>query len=126
LFITWGFFLLSSSKNFKGQLLFNIIISAGFLLGLVLFGKFTSRFLIFTVGELAVIMFILRKGTVLTPQKQTGNYSLFAKTSSLLIFSCLIDNLISQWDRIILAEMVDKIATAQFFAFSTAGSPCKC
>ena len=107
--------------NFKLCLIFFVVISAGYLVGLVFYFFTGLWFLIFITGELAGVLYIVLKGDIFKPEKRSKNTRKLLMAILTLCVSSLITSSIENLDRIMLREIVGASAVSIYYAVSLIG-----
>lgn len=105
---------------FKGYLIYFIIISVGYLVGLAIFSVLHIWLVIFFVGEVAAIVYVWKNGHVLRFEKTTGAISKLWIPTTLLIISYLFSST-TYLDRVIIQPMLGSEAVTRFYAISFVG-----
>lgn len=110
-------------KNFLGYLLYYIILSFGYVVGLLLQFIYQSWFLVFVTGEVFALVFVTiiylcNKNNI---SKSPSAFKPFFKEAILLILSFLIYSVSLNLDRIMLKEMVGELAVTQYYVASLIG-----
>lgn len=108
--------------NYKKYFINYIILSLGYLLGYGLFLAVDNWFLIFLVGEILYITYIVCTGTIFKDFLKAGKYFQIALSKgSVLVFSYFITNLTLNIDRVALKYLVGDLAVTQYYAASLIG-----
>ena len=108
--------------NYKKYFIFYVVLSAGYLLGLLLFYLTNSWYVVFLVGEVCAILFIVWKGTSYKkPLALSENYKDVFRASFILSLSYLLSNAMMNIDRIVLMNVVGSDAVAQYYVLSLIG-----
>lgn len=108
--------------NYKKQFIFYMILSIGYLLGLLLFWLTERWELVYILGECSAVFFVVITGHI---YKNLHNYSakrnLILKNSFTLALNYLITNLMLNLDRIVLLRFVGNEAVSQYYVLSLMG-----
>lgn len=111
--------------NYKGFLLYYVIITAGYCVGLLVF-KFVSEewMLTFIAGEAAAVIFVLFHGNIFKGKKLLSPSAEFGKTmksSSILSATNLLTSIAFQSDKIILGIVSGGEAVTTFYVATLLG-----
>jgi len=107
--------------NFKLCLVFFSILSVGYLVGAAVFTVTSQWYYVFLVGEAAVVIVFMLRGTIFKPETRTGNIPLIAKATASLGFSYLLVEITTNADRLILKNFIDAEAVSLFYVVSLIG-----
>ena len=105
---------------FKGYLIYFLILSAGYLLGLGLFQVWEHWLVIFVVGEVAAILFVVFRGSVLRMQKPGPMFRKLFWPTTVLIISYLL-SATSYLDRVLIQPILGSVAVSEYYAISLVG-----
>ena len=108
--------------NYKRQFVFYMILSVGYLLGLLLFW-FSGRWeLVYILGECSAVLFVAATGHIYNKlQNYSEKRNLVLKNSFTLALNYLITNLMLNLDRIVLLRFVGNEAVSQYYVLSLMG-----
>ena len=107
--------------DFKLCLIFFSILSAGYLVGAAVFTVTNQWYYIFLMGEAAVVLVFMVRGTIFKPEKRTKNIPFIAKATTSLVFSYLMVEITTNADRLILKNFIDAEAVSLFYVVSLIG-----
>lgn len=107
--------------NFKICLIFFLFISAGYLLGALLYYITGLWYLIFIPGELAGVLYIAVKGSIFKRDKRTKNTKKLFMSVITLCASSAITYTIENLDRIILLNFIGAKAVSVYYTVSLIG-----
>lgn len=107
--------------NFKICLVFFLFISAGYLLGAVLYYFTNLWYLIFITGELAGVLYIMIKGSIFKPERRSKNTKKLTIAVLTLCASSVITYTIENLDRIILLNFIGPASVSTYYAVSLIG-----
>ena len=108
--------------NYKKYLIYYLIISAGYLIGIFLFKFINNWFIVFLLAEVAAVVYSLFKNTIYQkPFESSQNGKQVFKSASILACSYLVYNLITNADRIILLNIIGNIAVSEYYVVSLIG-----
>ncbi len=107
--------------NFKICLIFFLTISAGYLIGTVLYFFTGLWYLIFITGELAGVFYIVIRGSIFRPEKCSDNVKRLSVAVVTLCASSVITYTIENLDRIILLNFIGAKAVSVYYAVSLIG-----
>lgn len=105
------------SLHFKGYLYYFIILSAGYLVGLVPFNLTHQWLFIFTLGEIAAVAYVALKGSVFRFKKPGPMLRKLWLPTTLLVFSYLLSST-SYLDRVVIMSILGNLAVSQYYAVS--------
>ncbi|WP_373155543.1 lipopolysaccharide biosynthesis protein [Clostridium sp. AUH-JLR23] len=110
------------SLNYKKQCIFYLIISAGYLLGIVIF-LFTFEWAyIMILGDLLGFIYIKYTGNILKTKKEcTIITKKIFKTSTVLSGSYFLTNSMLNLDRFILSAFLNEVAVSNYYVLSLFG-----
>ena len=109
--------------NYRGFFFYYIIITAGYIVGIVLY-QFCHRWVfIFICGELAGLLFVFFKGTIFKRPfwKHSKQFPQNVKMMSSLSTSYLLSDFVSYTDRLMLSLLVSDAAAAHFYIATLVG-----
>lgn len=109
------------SLNFRICLVFFCVISAGYLVGTLLYCLTEQWYLIFITGELAGVLYIVCKGRIFKPEPRSENTAKLTKAVLILCVSSLLTYSLENLDRIILINLIDATAVSVYYAVSLVG-----
>lgn len=108
--------------NYQRYFIYYAIISAGYLLGLVLYYITGIWYLVFLIGESAGIAYLAVKGTVFRRfWHRSGSFSVAFQRGGFLVFSYLVTNLTLNIDRVALKYFIGDLAVTQYYVVSLIG-----
>ena len=107
--------------NFKMCLIFFLIISAGYLIGTLLYFFTGLWYLIFITGELAGVFYIVLRGSIFKPEKRSENTKKLTVAVLTLCASSAITYTIENLDRIVLLNFIGAKAVSIYYAVSLIG-----
>lgn len=107
--------------NFKLCLIFFLFISAGYLIGTVLYLFTGLWYTIFITGELAGVLYIFIRGSIFKPEKRTRNTQKLTIAVLTLCTSSLITYTMENLDRIILLNFIGASAVSIYYTVSLIG-----
>ncbi len=92
------------STNFFRFMVFYLLLSAGYLVGILVFRATKLWLLALLLGELLAIVYVFVRGTIFRPPffKKTTTFRPVTVSVVLVVFSYLLDNITAQADRILL------------------------
>lgn len=102
---------------FKGYLIYFLILSAGYLLGLIPFQFVHQWIYIFIFGEIAAVVFVLVRGSVFRPTKPSPMLKRLWLPTTLLVLSYLLSST-SYLDRVVIKTTLGDLAVSQYYAVS--------
>jgi len=105
---------------FKGYLIYFIILSAGYLLGLLLFQIWEHWLVIFATGEIAAVLFVVFRGSVFRPTKLGPQLKKLWVPTTLLIISYLCSST-AYLDRVLIQPILGSVAVSEYYAISLVG-----
>lgn len=103
--------------NFKGYLIYFIILSAGYVLGLIIFLFWRQWLVVFVIGEFAAVMYVVKKGTVLRFDGISSQLKKLIIPTSLLVFSFLLSGT-EFLDRLLIKPIMGSLAVTEYYAIS--------
>lgn len=110
--------------DFKKQFIFYLVLSIGYLLGLILFWETDQWYWVFIIGETLSVLYVLFTGSIFKRQDSQDledRFQQIFKSSILLSASYLLTNLLLNLDRFILLYMIDSDAVSQYYVLSLLG-----
>lgn len=107
--------------NYKKYFLYFAILTAGYILGAVIYAVTGQWVFIFLTGEVIATIYMLVKGTIFKREPRTENTGKVAKHILFLLMSYLVFEGITNADRMILKNMLDSRAVALFYVVSMIG-----
>ncbi len=103
------------SLHFRGYLIYFLILSAGYLLGLFPF-HFTHRWVhIFILGEILSVVYVVIRGSVFRSKKPSPMLKKLWLPTTLLVISYLL-SYTSYLDRVVIEATLGNLAVSQYFA----------
>lgn len=109
------------SLNYKSYFVYYLILSLGYLLGLVLWNLVPVWGIVFLLGEAACVAYCCAKGSIYRPMQYKGHLKDVAKLACQLIPSYILYNFVIQMDRILLRTLVDSSAVTIYYVASLLG-----
>lgn len=108
--------------NYKMYFLFYVLISAGYILGIVFFQGNAIWYIAFVPGELLAILFVIWKGGIYDhPFQCSENRKKIWKDVFIVALSYLISNFFLNIDRIVLLNILGGDAVTTFYTASVLG-----
>ena len=108
--------------NYKKYLIYYIVLSSGYLLGILIFYTTGNWEAVFVIGEAVVIVFALLSCTIYgKPFVYSENKKKVFSASMVLAVSYLLSNSMVQMDRILLMNFVDGESVSQYYVVSLIG-----
>lgn len=104
--------------KFRGYFIYYCIISLGYIIGLVLYFLTNIWLLIFIAGEASALLYSVIKGDIFKKQKPTCSQSIVVKTISLILLSTFIREAITQFDKVILMQLLSADSVTQYHIVS--------
>lgn len=105
---------------FKGYLIYFLILSAGYIAGLGLFLLVKNWLVIFATGEIAAVLFVVMKGSVLHLQRPTTELKKLWLPTTILIVSYLLSST-AYLDRVLIQPILGSVAVSEYYAVSMVG-----
>ncbi len=108
--------------NYKKQFTFYLILSVGYIVGLLVFLFIKKWEVIYILGETVAVLFVVFTGKIyknLGEYSSTKNYIL--KNSTMLAANYVITNLMLNLDRLMLLNMVNSEAVSKYYVLSLMG-----
>lgn len=103
--------------NFKGYLIYFLILSACYLLGLIPF-QFTHQWVhIFIFGEIASVLFVVAHGSVFRFTKLSPMFNKLWGSTTLLVIAYLL-SATSYLDRVVIKATIGDLEVSQYYAVS--------
>ena len=111
------------SLKFNKQFIFYLILSIGYVLGLLAFWKSEQWYWVFIIGETLAVLYVFVTGGVFRKQEEQTEARLneVLKKAATLAASYLLMNILLNLDRFILLYMVDSDAVSQYYVLSLLG-----
>ena len=97
---------------------YNIIISAGYIVGLGLYFITGQWLLIFVVGELLALVYSFFIGDIFKRQASTGHSRQINKNVLLILLSTLIRDGVTQFDKVMVEQIISPGAVTEYHAVS--------
>jgi len=107
--------------NFKGYFIYYLIISIGYLIGMILYFITDVWVLIFLVGELSALGYSIIKGNLFKREKAIGDVRYICENVGLVMFSLLIRDGVNQFDKVILKLLISAEIVTYYNALSVVG-----
>ena len=110
--------------DFKKQFVFYLVLSIGYVVGLLLFWMTKQWYWVFIIGETMAVLYVVFTGNIFGKQKGQeleNRFQQILKSSVLLSVSYLVTNLLLNLDRFILLYMIDSNAVSQYYVLSLLG-----
>lgn len=111
------------SLEFKKQFIFYLILSIGYVAGLLFFWKNEQWYWVFMIGETMAVGYVFLTGSVFRRQEQEteARFREVFKYACTLSGSYLLMNILMNLDRFILRYMIDSDAVSQYYVLSLLG-----
>ena len=110
------------SLYYKQYLIYYLVLTAGYLLGFVLYRVTGSWYLIFLTGEVLALLYVGITGSIFRNfWKRSAFFSLAFQRGSFLLLSYLVTNLTLNIDRLALNFLIDGTAVTQYYVVSLIG-----
>lgn len=107
--------------NFKGYLIYYIIVSAGYIFGFILFLLTDLWTLIFICGEGLAVLYVVIKGNIYKIQKPSDNIYKVSKLVVVLSISYILIFIVSQYFKFFLKWYFDSTAVTEYYVASFFG-----
>ncbi len=107
--------------NYKGMFLYYSAISAGYLIGVLIYPISESWLLTFLIGEVLCNVFLLITGNVYRPIRLSPTWKSFLHHSITLTGSYVVYNAVLNLDRVLLKGLIGSSAVTVFYVASLLG-----
>lgn len=108
--------------NYKRQFIFYLILSIGYVVGMVPMMLTNNWQIVFILGETAAVAFVVLKGDIYSKIRETSEKKVeVVKNSFTLSLNYLITNLMLNLDRMVLLNFVGSEAVSQYYVLSLMG-----
>ena len=109
------------SLNYRRYFVYYLILSIGYLLGLLLWDFFPVWMVPFLLGEIACVAFCIKNGKIYHPMRCTSEKKQICRLAIQLAPSYLLYNLVVQMDRIMLRTFIDSSSVTIYYVASLLG-----
>lgn len=108
--------------NYKKQFIFYLILSGGYIVGLLLF-LFSERWeYVYILGETAAVVFVIYTGKIYSGLNEySDKRNVILKNSATLAVNYIITNLMLNLDRMVLLNFVGNEAVSEYYVLSLMG-----
>lgn len=107
--------------NYKGYFVYYLVLSFGYIAGVLLYPLTKSWLLCFLLGEAAVWLLLVVKGHVYKPLEKSENTSAVSKKVLVLAASYLLVNMVLNLDRVLLQHLIDSSTVTVYYVASLLG-----
>lgn len=107
--------------NFKGYLIYYLIVSGGYLLGYLLFRVTGYWTLIFVLGEGLAVLYVFLRGGIFKPEKRSENFGLLLRQVGTLAASYILIFLVSQYYKFFIKQFFSAYEVTQYYVASFFG-----
>lgn len=107
--------------NYKGYFVYYLVLSLGYIIGVLLYPLTKSWLLCFLLGEAAVWLFLVVKGHIYKPLKRSENTFAVSKKVLVLAASYLLVNMVLNLDRVLLQHLIDSSTVTVYYVASLLG-----
>lgn len=107
--------------NYKGYFVYYLVLSLGYIIGVLLYPLTKSWLLCFLLGEAAVWLFLVVKGHIYKPLKRSENTFVVSKKVLVLAASYLLVNMVLNLDRVLLQHLIDSSTVTVYYVASLLG-----
>ncbi len=107
--------------NYKGYFVYYLVLSLGYIIGVLLYPLTKSWLLCFLLGEAAVWLLLVVKGHIYKPLKRSENTFAVSKKVLVLAASYLLVNMVLNLDRVLLQHLIDSSTVTVYYVASLLG-----
>lgn len=107
--------------NYKGYFVYYLVLSLGYVIGVLLYPLTKSWLLCFLLGEAAVWLLLVVKGHIYKPLKRSENTFAVSKKVLVLAASYLLVNMVLNLDRVLLQHLIDSSTVTVYYVASLLG-----
>ena len=107
--------------NYKGYFVYYLVLSLGYVIGVLLYPLTQSWLLCFLLGEAAVWLLLVVKGHIYKPLKRSENTFAVSKKVLVLAASYLLVNMVLNLDRVLLQHLIDSSTVTVYYVASLLG-----
>ncbi len=107
--------------NYKGYFVYYLVLSFGYIAGVLLYPLTKSWLLCFLLGEAAVWLLLVVKGHIYKPLKRSENTPAVSKKVLVLAASYLLVNMVLNLDRVLLQHLIDSSTVTVYYVASLLG-----
>lgn len=107
--------------NYKGYFVYYLVLSFGYIAGVLLYPLTKSWLLCFLLGEAAVWLLLVVKGHIYKPLEKSENTSAVSKKVLVLAASYLLVNMVLNLDRVLLQHLIDSSTVTVYYVASLLG-----
>lgn len=107
--------------NYKGYFVYYLVLSLGYIIGVLPYPLTKSWLLCFLLGEAAVWLLLVVKGHIYKPLKRSENTFVVSKKVLVLAASYLLVNMVLNLDRVLLQHLIDSSTVTVYYVASLLG-----
>ena len=107
--------------NYKGYFVYYLVLSLGYVIGVLLYPLTKSWLLCFLLGEAAVWLLLVVKGHIYKPLKRSENTFAVSKKVLVLAASYLLVNMVLNLDRVLLQHLIESSTVTVYYVASLLG-----